>query len=79
MTQILHTINASSPEEFSDDCTGCMNLPCQLPHDPTCSLKTYYKPGDETVAFQISMKSVSNEWIGIVLNAAELPGMVFKS
>lgn len=79
MSHILPTINASSPEVFSDDCTGFKNLPCQLPHDSTCSLKTYYKPGDETVAFQIRMKTVFNEWIGIVLNAAELPGMVFKS
>ena len=67
---------ATNAAVFSDDCTDCHEIPCELTNDPTCTIRTYYKPGAQFVSFQIRMKTLYNEWIGIVLNSADLPGMV---
>ena len=60
-----------------DSCAGCVSLPCQLPSDPTCILKSYYNSTADIVSFQLTMQSIENDvWFGIVFNPAPKPGMV---
>ena len=65
-----------STKSLFENCTNCIDIPCQLPSDPTCNLKSYYTPNSQYVSFQLSIKLLKFSWIGIVLNSAEIPGMV---
>lgn len=60
-----------------DNCQDCIDIPCHT-SDSECSLKSFHKPGNRYVSFQLAIKSVKIGWIGVVLNSAEQPGMVMR-
>ncbi len=62
--------------DIFDNCSDCIELPCNIPSDPTCSLKSFHMKGSQYVSFQLSLKTIKSAWVGIVLNSADLPGMV---
>ncbi len=63
---------------FFENCQDCIDLPCDIPGDPTCTLKSNHIKGSYYVSFQLSIKTIRLGWVGIVLNSAESPGMVIK-